>query len=104
MAGQNSNGINRDQLVTLSDLENFREKLVSELRSLLCTNSEKQTSRQWLRSAEVRKMLGVSGGTLQNFRVNGTLSYSKIGGIVFYKHDEIIKLLERNSTKSGSRG
>jgi len=32
----------------------------------------------------VRKLLGVSNGTLQTLRVNGSLPFSKIGGLYFY--------------------
>jgi hypothetical protein len=37
-------------------------------------------SKQWLKSVDVRKMLNISPGTLQNLRINGTLRYTKIGG------------------------
>ncbi|MNR54024.1 Helix-turn-helix domain protein [compost metagenome] len=53
-------------------------------------------SKRWLKSSEVRKLLGVSSGTLQNYRINGTLSYTKIGGTLFYSNDDIEKLLSQN--------
>lgn len=87
---------NRDQLLTIGDLRDFKSELFSEIRNLI-TESKDQPAKQWLRSSEVRKMLGVSPGTLQNLRVNGTLNYTKVGGIVFYKYEEIVKLLESNS-------
>jgi hypothetical protein len=40
---------------------------------------------QWLKSSEVRKLLKISSGTLQNLRINGTLNFYKIGGILYYK-------------------
>lgn len=87
--------MHRDQLLTVGDLEKFKTELLAELR-ILISEEKGQPVREWLRSAEVRKMLGVSAGTLQNLRVNGTLSYSKVGSIVFYKYDEIVNLLEKN--------
>jgi len=99
----NSNGINRDQLITLGDLEKLKNELLSAIK-LMLEGSNHQHIKQWLRSSEVRKMLGVSPGTLQNFRVNGTLSYTKLGGIVFYKYDEIVKLLEDHSKSNSCHG
>jgi len=39
-------------------------------------------------------MLKISPGTLQNLRVNGTIRYTKIGGILYYKQEDIHRLLE----------
>jgi hypothetical protein len=39
-------------------------------------------------------MLGISHGTLQNLRIKNLIPYQKIGGLMFYKYDDIIKLLE----------
>ena len=50
--------------------------------------------RAWLKSYEVRKLLGISAGTLQNLRVNGTLPYTKIGGLMYYRFEDIQKLME----------
>lgn len=88
----------RNQLLTIGDLENFKNELFEEIKTLL-TESKGQAAKQWLKSSEVRKLLGISPGTLQNLRVNGTLSYTKIGGIVFYKYDEIAKLLNSQNSK-----
>jgi hypothetical protein len=41
-------------------------------------------------------MLGISPGTLQNLRVNGTLPYTKVGGVVYYAYEDILKVIERN--------
>lgn len=93
-----ADGIRRDQLITLEDLDKFRNELLTEIRNIL-DGSRHQEEREWLRSTEVRRMLGVSPGTLQNFRVNGTLSFTKVGGIVFYKREDIVRLLEGNRIK-----
>lgn len=90
--GEKSPGIYRDQLITVGDLETFRLSLLGDIKLLLEGSAPMQT-KQWLKSSEVRKMLGISSGTLQNLRVNGTLRYTKIGGIMFYRYDEITRLL-----------
>ncbi len=85
----------RDQLLTIGDLEDFKAELLNEMATLLKSKTEHGV-KQWLRTCEVRKMLGVSPGTLQTLRISRKLSFSKIGGIVFYKHEDIIRLLEEN--------
>ena len=86
--------INRDQLVTLGDLELFRKSLIEELKQLL-PSSQSSGDKKWLRSSEVRKMLGISAGTLQNFRINRLLPFSRIGKIVFYKYEDVEKLVSK---------
>jgi hypothetical protein len=75
------------------DLQHFRVQLLEDLKVMLGA-SQSLVKKEWLKSSEVRKMLGVSHGTLQNLRVNGSLPCSKVGGIIFYKYDDLIKLLE----------
>ena len=41
-------------------------------------------------------MLNISPGTLQKFRHNGTLAYTKIGGLIFYEAGQIEKMLSDN--------
>jgi predicted site-specific integrase-resolvase len=53
-------------------------------------------SKKWLKSNEVRKLLNISPGTLQNLRINGTLRYTKMGSIIYYKQEDINKVLEGN--------
>ena len=45
---------------------------------------------------KVRELLGISPGTLQNLRINGTLPYTKVGGIVYYDQEEIMEVMEKN--------
>jgi hypothetical protein len=102
MSLDNSAGTNRDQLLTVGDLQRFKIELLSEIKSLL-NDSGKLQAKQWVRSNEVRKMLSVSAGTLQNLRINGTLSYTKVGGIILYKRDDIIRVLEENEISNSIR-
>jgi len=82
----------RDQLVTLADLEEFKKDLLLSFKQLLSENKP-AVGKKWLKSYEVRELLRISNGTLQTLRNNGTLPYTKIGGIVYYNHDDIDKLL-----------
>jgi hypothetical protein len=82
------------QIITLEDLNEFRSQLLNDLKEII--QSKPQQTKQWLKSNEVRKLLNISPGTLQNLRINGTLSYTKIGGIMYYNHFDIDKLLNGN--------
>ncbi|HYF70258.1 MAG TPA: helix-turn-helix domain-containing protein [Ohtaekwangia sp.] len=80
-------------IVTIEDLQEFRRELIEEIRGLL--SQRKATSeRKWLKSHEVRRMLFISPGTLQNLRVNGSLPFTKIGGVIYYNADDIEQMLQ----------
>lgn len=82
------------QIITLEDLTQFRLTLLQDLKEILIKQS--QPEKKWLKSKEVRKLLNISPGTLQNLRINGTLSYTKVGAIIYYDNNDIEKLLSRN--------
>ncbi len=86
------------EILTKQDLSEFRTLLLNDFRELLQTKP--QQTKQWLKSSEVRKLLNISPGTLQTLRINKTLSYTKIGGIIYYGYQDIEKLLEQNTVKS----
>lgn len=85
----------RDQLLTVAEFEDLKNQLIQEIKSILKENST-GSAKKWLKSSEVKKLLGISTGTLQNLRVNGTLTFSKVGGIIFYDYADIVKLIESN--------
>jgi len=80
------------EIITKEDLEEFREKLLNDIKILLGKPSEEP--KKWLKSYQVKNMLRISSGTLQNLRANGTLSYTKIGSIIYYKQEDIMKVLD----------
>ena len=86
------------EVITREDLNEFRTLLLNDLKEII--QSKTQLTKQWLKSNEVRKLLNISTGTLQNLRINGTLSYTKIGGIIYYANQDIEKLLEHNKVSA----
>jgi hypothetical protein len=82
-----------NELITKDDLREFKSELLTAIEKLVQLNGQGQ-SKQWLKSNEVRKLLKISPGTLQHLRINGTLSFTQIGSIMYYKLDDINKLLE----------
>ena len=80
------------QVVTKRDLLNFGNALLHEIQS---GKSAPDQPAQWLKSSEVRKLLKISPGTLQNLRINGTLNFNRIGGILYYKYEDLKKLMAK---------
>jgi hypothetical protein len=84
-------------IITIEDLTQFRHQLLEDIKNIFHTKPAKQ--KQWLKSSEVRKLLKISPGTLQNLRINGTLSFTKIGSIIYYNYEDIEALLDNNKTR-----
>ena len=89
------------EFITKADLEQFKKELFAELRRpTFKSPTPKNQQKQWLKSYEVRKLLSISPGTLQNLRKNGTVKHTKIGGLMFYKYDDIEALIDgKNAPK-----
>ena len=86
------------EVLTKEDLYEFRELLIKDFKQLLTIRQE--AKKEWLKSSEVRKLLNISPGTLLTLRVNKTLSYTRIGSIIYYATRDIEKVLERNKISS----
>tara|TARA_R110002111_G_scaffold63803_1_gene105212 strand:- start:1541 stop:1819 length:279 start_codon:yes stop_codon:yes gene_type:complete len=82
-------------IITTEDLLEFKMELLDGIKQLL-NNQSGQLTKKWLKSPEVRDLLGISPGTLQTLRINGTLPYTKVGGVLYYDYQEIMQLLEKN--------
>ena len=80
------------EIITLEDLQQFRLQLLEDLKAL--NQNQTHANKEWLRSADVRRLLNISHGTLQNLRINGTLPFRNLGSIIFFKYDDIVRLLE----------
>ena len=86
------------EIITKEDLNEFRSLLLNDLKEII--HSKPQQQKQWLKSNEVRKLLNISHGTLQNLRTKGTVTYTKIGSIMYYDHADLDKLLNGNKINS----
>ncbi|HBI01803.1 MAG TPA: helix-turn-helix domain-containing protein [Flavobacterium sp.] len=86
------------EVITREDLNEFRTLLLKDLQELI--HSKPAQTKKWLKSIEVRNFLNISPGTLQNLRINGTLTYTKIGGTLYYDNADIDKLLNTNKTNA----
>ncbi|RAW01581.1 MerR family transcriptional regulator [Pseudochryseolinea flava] len=90
-------------VLTIEDLEAFKNQLLAEIKSLLAslpTNSKQR----WLKSHQVRRLLTISPGTLQHLRITGVIPFTKLGGVIFYDLEDIQKILiERKIGGQSSR-
>ncbi|MBU2526381.1 MAG: helix-turn-helix domain-containing protein [Bacteroidetes bacterium] len=82
-------------IITTDDLREFKMELLDDIKQLLNEQSGHITKR-WLKSPDVKELLGISSGTLQNLRINGTLPYTKVGGVLYYDYEEIMNVMEKN--------
>jgi len=81
------------EILTTDDLREFKMELLDELKEIIKSIAD-EPKKQWLKSPQVKEIMGISAGTLANLRVNGTLPFSKVGGIILYEYKEIVKLIE----------
>lgn len=84
-------------IVPKSDLQDlldksFRSALISFLEA---SQPEKPTApKEWITNGEAQTLLGLSKTTLQRYRADGILPYSKLGGNIYYRVSDIVDILE----------
>lgn len=88
-------------LVTREDLLRMQRTIIMEIKSLKDASANEPT--QWIKSPEVMEMLRISKGKLQQMRLNGSLPYSKVGGVIYYAKADIEKLLQSKKVLSKQR-
>lgn len=84
--------MNLNEIATKSDMQ----EILVAINNLQNAISNKTADQQYLRSADVRKILNISSSTLQRLRISGALTAKKINGTWFYKKEIIDKMLEMN--------
>lgn len=80
------------EIITREDLQDFRLQLLNDIRQLI-TPKQSPPVKPWLKASDVRRLLGISSGKLQTLRISGKLHSSKIGGVHYYKYEDIQQLL-----------
>ena len=87
-------------IITTDDLREFKMELLDDIKNLLAKQASGKI-KKYLKSSEVMELLQVSPGTLQNLRVNGTLPYTKVSGIIYYDAEEIQNVMTANRVHHG---
>ena len=83
------------EIITPNDLQLFKIDLIECIKQIMI-EANGQPAKKWMKSYEVRKILKISTGTLQNMRLNGTLPFTKIGGVIYYDYADIQQMLQDN--------
>ena len=78
--------------MTHEDYQALDEKL-SRILSLV-SSTEKVEPNPVMKSAEVKRILHCTDATLKNYRDQGKLPYSKIGGTYYYEKEKVEALLK----------
>ncbi|QIK52922.1 helix-turn-helix domain-containing protein [Dysgonomonas sp. HDW5B] len=82
------------QIVTIEDFQDFTKRVFEKLDRI----EHKQqggSDERWLKSGDVKTMLNISHGKLQTMRNNKEISYTKVGGVIFYDRNEINRILTK---------
>lgn len=91
--------------------EEFRRTLREEFQAMTASQPDNRTAdahrnklpgseKEWLTNKEACKYLGLSRMTLQRYRDNGVLEFSKVGSNIYYRRADILALLEKNAQLS----
>lgn len=89
---------NRNQILTLGDLVEFKEDILQEVKRVMKECVTGAPGKKWLKSAEVKKLLGISHGFLQSLRDSGVLPFTKIGGSIYYDYEDITFMMSANKS------
>jgi hypothetical protein len=81
------------EIITREDLKEFGNKLIGQIKALMSGGSTQGNQPKWIKSYQVKNLLKISSNTLQTLRDNGTLPFTKIGGILYYSFEDIQKVL-----------
>ena len=91
---------------TFEEIAAKLDRFVQRVESLCREHGGKETS-EWMDNHEVCRRLRISPRTLQTLRDNGTLAYSQIGHKIFYKPEDvlrIVRLVEDRRKDAACRG
>ena len=69
-------------------------KSIGERVGTLCRRQEDLGLKKWLDNQDVCDVLSISKRTLQTYREKGLLPFSRIRHKIFYKPDDVEKLLQ----------
>ena len=85
------------EIVTKEDLQVLRLQLISDIKQMLDGLPEPVDQSTWLKSRDVMRLLNISVSTLQTYRINGTVKFTKIGGTLYYDIQQLKSLLKKQT-------
>ena len=82
------------EIVTKEDLQLLRMQLVDDFITLIIqVRPVSNDTIEGYKTKHVRKLLDCSTNKLQSLRIAGKLRFKKIGGTIYYKKEDVKKLL-----------
>ncbi|WP_165025938.1 helix-turn-helix domain-containing protein [Dysgonomonas sp. ZJ279] len=81
------------QVLTYEDFKEFEARIlreIEEIKKALPSISPKK----WLRSSDIKELLGISHGKLQTMRNNKEIPFTVIGGTIFYSLEDVNRMLD----------
>ena len=90
------NAIDANQLVLKADIQEQTRVLLEAIQKIAGHNlAQDNGSPRYLRTRDVRKLLGVSPNKLSDMRFKGEIPFKKIGKTYFYPQDKIYTLFSK---------
>lgn len=83
------------EVITKDDLKTLKQEIITELKIIL---GNQIVQKKWMKSVDVKELLNISSGTLQNLRVNGTLPYTSMGKTIYYEYNDVERILTQNKS------
>ncbi len=83
----------------LNMMNELKREIIDEVKGLL-KQGQIPNLKKWIKSVEVKKLLDVSHGKLQAMRDSKIISFTRIGGTIYYNLDDIERMMaEKNNRK-----
>lgn len=84
-----------NDMVTKEDLRQFGLELLCNIGTLMTQTREVQNEKveqEWIKSKQVRLLMNMSPGSIQNLRVTQKVRFKKILGSYYYNKVDLLKL------------
>lgn len=79
------------EVMSKEDLMNVRRELIAEIQDVKRL-LQGRNEQQYLRSKDVKRILGCSDSKLESLRKSGKLPHTKVQGTIYYNSDDVYAL------------
>ena len=83
-----------------SDYEQLLSTIKKAATEISAIAEECSVNSEWVENSELAEILGLSKRQLQGYRERGVLGFSTIGRKIYYRRDEVERLIKNNTIKS----
>ncbi|WP_244824883.1 helix-turn-helix domain-containing protein [Carboxylicivirga mesophila] len=84
------------EFTIINELKNIVQRMDALETQIKDMGSQQHNSKEWMDNADLKAYLNVGDRTLQNYRDNDIIPYSKLGGKIFYRREDIERVLLEN--------